>query len=173
MKASKVFLIVITIFILLVVCCVSCILLGVYAFNEIYKTEENLGASVSFPDKILASQEFEMEMVLTNEGTEKLAVKEIDFSQSFLEGMTIESSVPQYLSVDGEPVLGFTDVTYSFGSIELNPGESKTIVFSVKAKEAGFYSGPITIYLTRLFNSLPIYESYEVEETAVPGNPTR
>ena len=120
----------------LVILCVG----GVFLFGGLVLvslfSEPPLDVVAVTPPPVTVGEEYEVTLTITNTHDRSVAVTEIQMPFTILEGSDLESSSPAFSArTDYAGRYG-----YSF-SINLDPGQSQTVILKMKALYAGDFSG--------------------------------
>ncbi len=120
------------------------------------RAPENVTALIEAPIQIDNGDEVEFIVHVTNHGTEKVVITDINVSAYYLDGITIGSVTPLYDEV-------FTPVETAFGenfqdyyfSISVPPGETVSVTFTGTAIASGDFGGSLDICIDSSFSCIP------------------
>jgi len=117
-----------------------------YIYFAANKSPVQLEGTISIPPEAKQGNEFDIVFTLTNSTAEPVFIKHIVFfrildSPFILEGASVTSTEPE---MEAEP-LNARDVKYSYFR-EINPGETQTVIFHMRAENTGKYYENIGVY---------------------------
>ena len=110
------------------------------------QTPDNADIRINAPLNATVGDDVQIEIYVTNTGSEVLEVSSIDFSLNYLNGFNIYEVDPPYSEISQYDALGGGETFQSYyfhRSIE--PGETLTLIFSAKAALPGDFSGDVDV----------------------------
>jgi len=110
------------------------------------QTPDNADIRINAPLNATVGDDVQIEIYVTNTGSEALELSSIDFSLNYLNGFNIYEVDPPYSETSQYDALGGGETFQSYyfhHSIE--PGETLTLIFSAKAVLPGDFSGDVDV----------------------------
>lgn len=137
-----------------IVCIVVVILFGFGGLMWLgSQSPENADVKVSTPPNTSVGDDIQIQVAVTNTGSEVLEISSIDISLDYLNGFTITQVTPVYSDIGQYDSLGGGETfqTYYF-HLPVEPGITLTIIFDAKAVIPGDFSGIVDVCIDSDFN---------------------
>lgn len=127
---------------------VLCIALGIVAFLLLSSSNESypLNGQAAFPSTVKKGDDFDFAITLTNPKTEPVFIKHFTLQNyvglpSLLDGVRVLGVEPQ---MESEPIFE-KEVQYPYFQ-EIQPGETLTVTFHMRAENTGTYFIDVGVY---------------------------
>ena len=108
---------------------------------------EGIAVSITQPQRVTVGDDFDITIVIHNSLDKERTLKDIDFWDPLLEGVTVKSVDVVYESYD--PDYGI--VTYTFNQ-PIAPLRSMTITFTLTADKPGTYTGDLDVAVDHMLS---------------------
>ena len=132
-------------------CLVACVVFGV-AFlvlggtfvNWVMQEPENITVDVLAPITVSKSEDFILEVLITNTASKEQEINSIDIDTSYLDGLAVINTTPKYTETFANNMLGQSFQSYYF-TYAVPANETTIVKFHMTALKSGDYSGEIAI----------------------------
>jgi hypothetical protein len=111
--------------------------------------KQGISVRIESPPEVTTDQVFEIRTIVTNDGAKPALLDSIDIGDSYLEGVSVESSEPAW----GETMHVPVDNTLSHDFQATVPaGASITVTFKARARQPGSHSGDFDICVNSVYD---------------------
>lgn len=111
--------------------------------------KKGISVAIESPPEVKAGEPFEIRAIVTNGGSESARLDSIDIGDSYLEGVTLQSSEPPWGDTMHVPVDNTVSHEYQ---ATVPAGASFTVTFKAQASQPGRFSGDFDICVNSAFN---------------------
>ena len=151
-------------------CVVICLILGCvvlgfsgYYMKRLLSEPEGILVDVRSPMKVNKGENFTLEIQITNTGNSTQELTCIDLDSSYLEGVIVKGTNPDYVGFDNNDLIESMAFQSYYFKQEIPTGETITIQFTMQALKSGDYSGTIDTCINTETNCLENYVRTIVE----------
>lgn len=128
------------------VCCCLAIAGTVGVLAYFGREPENISVDYDMPAVVSNGENFDLEIRITNTGSELITVNDIDLDEAF-GGSILDGSVVLETEPNMERDYSLEGVKTFYYNQTLQPGETKTVIFHLQATDVGEFGGSIGIYV--------------------------
>lgn len=125
------------------------LLLALGGCGAFQSPKAGISVAVDAPARVRAGEPFQLRATITNGSEREALLDSIDIGDTYLEGVTLESSQPAWNETMHVPI----DDTLSHDfQAKIAPGKSLTVTFTAVAAEVGEYEGAFDICVNSVYD---------------------
>ncbi|KAF0093047.1 MAG: hypothetical protein E1N59_3237 [Puniceicoccaceae bacterium 5H] len=116
---------------------------GIAFVAYVSSSVEGVTVAIDVPDKVAIGETFDLSVSVTNERDKVFALSDIDVAETYLGGFTVSEVAPPPEESMHVPLVEAQSFTFD---TDLQPGQTRTFVFTLKAQQAGMWRGDLDVY---------------------------
>jgi hypothetical protein len=136
------------------------LLLPLCACGGLDNPKKGVSVAIESPSEVKVGETFEIRAIVDNKDAAEANLDSIDIGDSYLEGITLESSQPAWIG-DTFHIPVDNTVSHEFQA-KVPPGTSFTVTFKARATKAGRFAGDFDICVNSAVNCFFEHISTEV-----------